>query len=131
MAKRQNQEFHDQVCQLVAKKRFPYPSEDHPTWKTYVNEPDSQMCFKDGKFCPDIVVVDADNRAPVIGEIETDDTVNSESADQWKDYSVLADLYLYVPVGFGDQAKKLAGNIKIIGFREYEVEEGKIQITNV
>jgi len=131
MAKRQNQEFHNQVCQFVAKERFPFPSAGHPNWKTYVNEPETQICFKDGKFCPDIVVLNENNSARLLGEIETDDTVNSESVNQWKDYSEIAPLYLYVPVGFGNQARELAGSIKISGFREYKVAEGEIRIFNV
>lgn len=130
MDKRQNQEFHNQVCQLIAEKRFPFPSDEHPNWETYVNEPNPQKCFREDRLCPDIVVLE-NNYAKLLGEVETDDTVNEESTAQWKDYAEIADLYLYVPKSYGALARKLATDIEIAGFREYGVRDGEIQIINV
>jgi len=128
MTVRRDQKLHDKTCELVARIRFPYPDENHPDWRTIVNHPTQLIVFNDGKLIPDVVTLNRENLAQVLGEIETDDTVNEESAKQWQDYSTVCEwLYVYVPKGYGNLAKQLGGKY-VKGFREYFYQNGQIVI---
>jgi hypothetical protein len=126
MAMRKDQEFHDKVCEEVARLRFSFAK---PGWKTFVNHPEKQIGFNNYSLFPDVVAVDSNKTAQALGEVETDDTVNDESAKQWAEYGRIAKLYVYVPAGYGSNAARLAGNT-VAGIREYSAGNGQLKITN-
>lgn len=137
MAKRtkQQHETHDKAVSLIARKRFPFPDDDHPNWKTYVNEPEPTqgVIIGDETLYPDIVVVDTSNdKVPMVGEVESDSTVTeTERDEQWKKYSKVRWFYLYVPKGLCQQAKELAKGLGISGFRHYHWStDGSFSIEN-
>jgi len=125
MAKRarQDQQTHDKAVSLIAKERFPFPDEDHPTWETYINEPEQRRGVIIGgeTLYPDIVVVDTEkNTVPKIGEVESQSTVTETERDQqWKKYAKVNDFFLYVPRGLCQQARQLARGLTIRGFGHY------------
>lgn len=96
----------------VAKLKFPFPNEEFPNFETIVNEPTPLISVgkENGKdLYPDIVVV----RRPgtwlkMMAEVETADTVTDESAiEQWLPYSKCGELFIYVPFGCVQEAKRL------------------------
>ncbi len=126
MAYRIDSNEHDRWVNKIAKIRFPFPDSQHPAWITYVNHPDKTMGVLDGKgesIYPDIVVVDGyNNKAIMCGEVETEESVTKEEAEQWREYSdVIQPFYLYVPTSSGNEAKYHArmSGAKIEGFRKY------------
>lgn len=65
------------------------------------------------------------------GEIETESSITAQEAHQWEEYSILCDFYLYVPKGYGNEAKKLSKNLNIKVFREYEMNRnGELIVAN-
>ncbi len=100
------------TVQEIAKVKFPFPSEEFPELEAIVNIPKPYMAIPgpDGKdITPDIVVV----RRPgtwlkIMAYVETEDTVNDESAlKRWLPASKVGDLVIYVPFGCAMDAKKL------------------------
>ncbi len=147
MAKRESghKKLHDRAVKAIASKRFPFPDKDHPSWQTYVNEPrPSISVMSSGKALhPDIVVVDESKEdteeglvdktsVVMLGEIETESSVNGEEVPQWEGYSKLTDaFFLYVPEGLCGEAKRLSQKLKVRGFREWKFDsEGSIAITD-
>jgi len=109
---------HVGVVEEIAKAKFPYPNEEYPDLETILNEPKPRISVgqENGQdLYPDIVVV----RRPgawlkMMAEVETADTVNEESAvNQWLPFSKCGDLYLYVPFGCADEARRLLKKHKI------------------
>jgi hypothetical protein len=129
-------QLHDRVASLVASQRLPYPDSDHPTWKTYLNEPEQTMGLgQTNPVYPDMIVVDTSkNQAVILGEVETEDTVTVEHSSQWADYSSKCNtLYLYVPYASVATAKEiiLRSGIKIAGLRSYYFDQhGSLIISN-
>lgn len=81
---------------------------------------------------PDIVVVqDPENYAKILGEVETTETVNEQTAQRrWRPFADLAPLYIYVPVGDADQALKLCRQLRvpIVGVRTWRYAVGVEEI---
>ncbi len=138
MAKRKSgdKKLHDKAVKAIAKKRFPFPSKKHPTWQTYTNEPRPSISVVSGgkALLPDIAVVDeskgdteeglVDKTSVVmLGEVETESSVNEEEVDQWVASSKLTDaFFLYVPEALCDEAKRLSHKLKVCGFREWKFD---------
>lgn len=132
MAKRteERQEIHDTWVQRIAKIRFNFPNNDHPDWETYTNHPDRTWGVENEEgeeLYPDIVVVNTvDEKLIMIGEVETEDSVTEEEAEQWREYSeVVQPLFLYVSEGYCGDAKDFAeeAEAEIEGFRFYYWDE--------
>lgn len=104
---------HDGAVREIAKLKFPFPDHEHPDFETLANVPKHTICAGQdaaGKdLFPDIVVV----RRPgqwllMMAEVETPDTLTDDSAlTDWKPMSLLGDLFIYVPAGCIQEAKKL------------------------
>lgn len=134
----QEKSLHDRAVADVAKERLSFPNNDHPNWKTYLNEPDQTMAVNIGnnnKIYPDIVVIDkSKNQVEILGEVESEATVTNEEAEQWKEYSkATSTFYLYVPKGTEAIAKKLISenSITVAGIRTWQYNSSGIVITNV
>lgn len=117
---------HAKAVKDIAGERFGFPTDKYPHLKTYVNTPVRTMGVEmpDGRVAyPDIVVVQhPENYTKILGQVETNETVREAvAASEWLPYSELAPLYLYVPVGKGDDALKLCRqlNIPVVGIRTW------------
>jgi hypothetical protein len=127
---------HEKVVSLVARARFPYPDEKHPRWRTFVNSPELTMGIDTTPepIYPDILVIDETKKeAVMIGEVETEMTVNEERAKDWEKYtSLVPTFYVYVPEGRKDAAEQLltTKNIRYTGLRGYSYgKNGKLALT--
>jgi len=134
----QEKSLHDKAVADVAKVRLSFPDNDRPNWKTYLNEPDQTMAVNvhnNNKIYPDILVVDKlKNQVAILGEVETEATVTSEEAEQWKEYSNATNtFYLYIPKGTEATAKKLIADnsITVAGLRTWQYNSNGIVITDV
>jgi hypothetical protein len=96
----------------VARVKFPFPNEEHPDLETILNLPTPRLAAGEDngtELFPDIVVV----RRPglwlkMMAVVETADSVTEERArEAWLPYSKVGDLFLYVPFGHVDEAKRL------------------------
>ena len=130
-----SQTLHDQWVSAIAKDRFAFPNDQHPTWKRYANpgsEKNLGIVLDDGSAVyPDIVVQDTAKAADdvaMVAEVETAESVVDSEVSQWRDYSRCV-FYLYIPRGLCDNAKKLAKGVAVNGFREYWVENDKNRYT--
>ncbi len=128
--------FHDQAVADIAEVKFPFPTEDKPNWKTYLNEPDQTMgiSMNGSQIYPDIVVENTQkNTVALIGEVETESSVNQDEASQWKEYSEAGTLLLYVPKGTEHTAKSLISKnqIDVYGLRTFHYQNQKIVIIDI
>jgi hypothetical protein len=118
--------LHHKALRDIARLRFGFPTEKYRDYKTYVNHPQRTMGVQmRGALVayPDIVVVQhPENNAKIVAEVETNETVREAVARfEWLPYSELAPLYLYVPVGKGDETMDLCRRLEIpiVGVRTW------------
>jgi len=123
--------IHDRAIQDIARLRFGFPTEKYRDFKTYVNHPARTMGVEmpDKTVAyPDIVVVQhPENNAKIVAEVETNETVREAVARwEWLPYADLAPLYLYVPVGKGDEALSLCRQfeVPVVGIRTWRYLAG-------
>jgi len=123
--------IHDRALKDIARLRFGFPTEKYRDYKTYVNHPARAMGVElpNGQVAyPDIVVVQhPENFAKIVAEVETNETVREAVAQyEWMPYADLAPLYLYVPVGKGDEALSLCRqfDIPVVGIRTWRYLAG-------
>lgn len=117
---------HKGIVEEIARGRFPYPSEDEPELKTFVNEPEPRISVgtHNGKeLYPDIVVVKMPGQwLRFFAEVETPETITDEEAEtQWKIYGDAGEFYLYVPQGMVPETRKLVKKhgVKVAGIRTW------------
>ena len=130
--------LHDRLVTEVARLRFPYPSPESPSHKTYTNEPTQRMGVntQSSVVYPDIVVVDTtSSHLVMIGEVETESTINQDHVQQWEAYSTLnTPFFLYVPSHLVQETRRLlaSNGVNPRGIRSYLMDEqGNLQITEV
>ena len=126
---------HVRAVKDIAEARFGFPTDRYRDYKTYSNVPQRSMgvAMSDGAVAyPDIVVVQhPENYAKILAEVETTETVTEEVAlRRWLPFAELAPLYLYVPVGEGDHARKLCRDLKVpvVGIRTWRYAVGVDEI---
>ena len=109
---------HQGTVAEIARSKFPFPNDEHPDYETIVNEPKPKLSVGKANgqdLFPDIVVV----RRPgqwllMMAEVETADTVTEESAEtQWLPYSLVGDLFIYVPQGCVAETKRLCKKVGV------------------
>jgi hypothetical protein len=110
--------LHDRAIKDIARLRFGFPTEKYRDYKTHMNHPVRTMgvALPDGRVAyPDIVVVQhPENNCKTVAEVETNESVREAVARwEWAPYAELAPLYLYVPVGKGDEALALCRQLEI------------------
>ena len=123
------------ALQDIAAARFGFPTEEYRDLKAYLNHPKRTMgvALPDGSVAyPDIVVVQhPENNAQIVAEVETNESVREAVARfEWQVYAQLAPLYLYVPVGKGDEAQALCRrfSIPVVGIRTWRYLAGYPEI---
>jgi hypothetical protein len=109
---------HNGAVADIAKLKFPFPSKEFPHLETILNEPEPRMSVgkADGKdLFPDIVVVERPGQwLRMMAEVETEDTVNEESAqNEWLPFSQQGELFIYVPAGCVPETKRLCKRFRI------------------
>ena len=127
--------LHLRALQRIARLRFDFPTEEHRDFKTYLNQPRRTMGVRmPGGFVayPDIVVVQSpENNTKIVAQVETAETVSEDTAFYvWGPYAELAPLYVYVPVGAGDEALALCRrlDIPVVGIRTWRFIVGYDEI---
>ncbi|MCH8813544.1 MAG: hypothetical protein IH957_00395 [Chloroflexi bacterium] len=123
--------IHGKAVADIARLRFDYPTEKYPDFKTYANKPGRTMGIEmaDSRVAyPDIVVVQhPENYTKIVAQVETNETIREGVAShEWLPYSDLGPLYLYVPVGKGDEALSLCKqlDIPVVGIRTWRYMAG-------
>ena len=123
--------LHEKALRNIARLRFGFPTEKYRDFKTYTNVPQRTMGVQLGGNLvayPDVVVVQhPDNNAKIVAEVETNETVREAVARfEWLPYSELAPLYLYVPVGKGDEALNMCRklDVAVVGIRTWRYVAG-------
>ncbi len=113
-----------EAVQSVAGQRFAYPNDEHPDLRTYVNLPEPQFGVEPRgtgeKLFPDIVSVSYPGNYPIaIAQVETPETVSLEQATYtWARLdNSQCPLYLYVPAGMANNAKRHAKRVGIKNVR--------------
>jgi len=128
----------DRIAKIIAATRFPFV--DQTTWdekrKTLVNtckEKTYPIEGPNGKVFPSIVVLNPDGKVREIGVIEME--VKPNLVAKWRLLSEktgmgekFKKLFVYVPAGSGEKARKLLEDNKIdyAGLREWNIEEGAL-----
>lgn len=106
----------------VADARFQFPTPQHAAFRTHINVPATTMAVQvgDEEVAPSIVVVEKLNtgttRLVMTAEVCTPEMVNEgEAKQQWARIASIPDqaFYLYVPVGYGAEAKKICRRLGI------------------
>jgi hypothetical protein len=130
---------HIRTLQDIARLRFNFPAHEYRDYKTCLNHPQNTMGIQmpGGLVAyPDIVVVQhPENFTKIVAQVETAETVNEDAAFyKWGPYAELAPLYLYVPVGKGDEALALCRKLDVpfVGIRtwRYIVGYDEIEISD-
>jgi hypothetical protein len=130
---------HERVVEEIARLRFGFPTDEYRDYRTYVNQPANTMGVQmpGGSIAyPDIVVVQSpENYAKIVAQVETAETINEDVAFyEWGPYGELAPLYLYVPVGKGDEALAICRrlDVPVVGIRtwRHNVAHDEIEIND-
>lgn len=116
----------------IANARFQFPSEEHAGYRTYVNVPDVVMGVQIGdtgeEVVPSIVVVErtktGESKLVMTAQVCTPELVNAAEANAvWARIAKIPNqaFYLYVPVGYGAEAKKVCRKhgVRPEGFRTW------------
>jgi hypothetical protein len=123
--------LHEKALRDIVRLRFGFPTEKYRDFKTYANVPQRTMGVQmPGNLVayPEIVVVQhPENNAKILAEVETNETVREAVARfEWLPYGELAPLYLYVPVGKGDEALSMCKrfDVPVVGIRTWRYIAG-------
>jgi hypothetical protein len=112
------------AAQAIAAERFTFPTEEHPSYRGYVNLPEHTMEVQVGNelIAPDIVVVErlktGETHLVMTAAVATVEMVTeAEAKQEWARLAAIPNsiFYLYTPIGHGAQAKKLCSKLKIKG----------------
>ena len=133
-------ELKERLVQDIAQARFEFPTTELASYRTFVNVPEVTLPVTDEhgeRLVPDIVVVDTPgNILKMCAQVETGETVTEEQAEKvWLRYSQMpaSAFYLYVPVGYGGAAKRIAKkcNVDVYGFRTWRYVPQGIEINDI
>ncbi len=134
------EELHERAVQDIAQARFEYPSLELPSYRSYVNVPETSAWVTDeegSQLAPNIVVIDTPgNVLRILAQVETAETVTEERAkESWLPFSKLAGaaFYLYVPVGCGAAAKRICkdAGVDVYGFRTWRYVPQGVEINDI
>lgn len=102
----------------VAKAAFPYPNDDFPDRSRHVNLPVIKVevpLLGTRTIAPDIVVLEGLTRTAIIcGEVVMSrQRMEDEVETRWRPVTAVSQLAVFVPMGWGSDAKKLIKRAKI------------------
>jgi hypothetical protein len=125
--------------QEIARERFAFPNERYPHLKTFVNEPGRTMGVTVDKdvLYPGIVVLQWPEKiTQMVAQVEAAGTVTEQQAlDEWLPHSLAGPLYLFVPVGYAQEAKRICRRfrIRVVGLRTWRYMVGirDLEITDI
>ena len=139
MAKNESRErLRLRALQEIARERFGFPNERYPHLKTFVNEPERTMGVVVDRdvLYPDIVVLQwPEKTTAMVAQVESTATVTEQQAlDEWLPHSLAGPLYLFVPVGYAQEARRICHRFRIdvvglrtwrfmVGFRDLEITD--------
>lgn len=126
----------------VAAERFAFPSTDFPAYRTYVNVPEVTMGVQVGneEIAPSIVVTEkqkmGETRLVMTAQVCGREEVNDGEARRiWARCASIPDqaFYLFVPVGFGAQAKRICRQLGIrpAGFRTWRTTPRGFEVNDI
>jgi hypothetical protein len=128
----------------IADARFQFPSEQFAAYRTHINVPDVQMGVQIGEggeeVVPSIVVVErlktGESRLVMTAQVCGREQVNeAEARKLWARVAQIPNqaFYLYVPVGFGAEAKKICRRfgIRPEGFRTWRTTPRGFEVNDV
>ncbi|MEK7692915.1 MAG: hypothetical protein AAB349_01855 [Chloroflexota bacterium] len=129
------------VREIVA-LRFKFPTPEHPAYRAHSNVPAVTMAVQvgDEKIAPDIVVVEklntGETRLVMTAAVANREMVNEgEAKAAWARFAAIPDqaFYLYVPVGYGAEAKRICKKLKIAveGYRTWRTTPRGFEINDV
>ena len=137
------QVLRDRIAKIIAATRFPFI--DQTNWdeerRTLVNTQKKKtfaIAGPQGEIYPSIVVLNPNETIREIGEVEME--VKTSLAAKWRFFSEKTGrgekykkLFIYVPLGEGEEAKRLLEEkgIAYAGLREWSIEEGTLVIRPV
>ncbi|MEO0072815.1 MAG: hypothetical protein ABIK10_05225 [candidate division WOR-3 bacterium] len=126
--------LHNEVIAFIKKTIYPYPNAARPMLLTFINHPVPQKVLKDQQgqeYYPDIVIVNTEiDKVVMIGEVETESTINEQELKQWQKFSELSSVfYLFYPKGNYERIRKLCEKIRVTGFFEYEKANDKFLVS--
>ncbi len=135
-------EVRAEAARQIADARFKFPSAQFPSYKTFVNVPEVTMTVKVGAqdVVPDIVVVDHPaSGSPVVRMAvivaAAEQVAETEAKERWALVASIpgVTLFVYVPSGYADEAKRLCGAAKIEpeGFRTWRNTPQGFEINDV
>jgi hypothetical protein len=127
------------ALQEIARERFGFPNERYPHLKTFVNEPERTMGVTVDRevLYPDIVVLQwPEKMTEMVAQVEGASTVTEQQArDEWLPYSLAGPLYLFVPVGYAQEAKRICRRFRIdvVGLRTWRFMVGfhSLEVTDI
>ena len=128
------EEAHLRVARDIAAHRLSFPTPEFPAFRTHLNVPEPALVIRttDGhELAPDIVVAEFPRNVPkILAEVETVDTVTEEQAEtKWRPCSQVpgTTFCLYVPSGYGSQARAILKKLKIkkVGLRTWRYVAGQ------
>ncbi len=96
--------------------------------KAFANPGDEHNFSVAGIYYPDIVVLDPNNNFYLIEEVETEDTVNEQELEEWKQFAGFGvTLNLIVPENKREDAQNLVKEISNIRVQTYTLKDGKLE----
>ncbi len=120
------------AVQDIARRRFPFPNDEYPTFKTYVNRPDHTAAVRSSTgdlLFPDIVVMNAaTTEVEMLGEVETERSLRDpDLAEKWKAFTLVGRLYLFVPLSQLDHTRALLkeNGVRPAGLRSWRFNMGQ------
>jgi hypothetical protein len=130
------------AAQQIVEQRFAFPTAEFASYRTHLNVPDLTMAVQvgDEEIDPTIVVVERVNtgetRLVMTAEVCIHEQVNDGEAKRvWSRVASIPNqaFYLYVPVGYGAEAKKICRRLGIRpeGFRTYRNTPRGFEINDV
>lgn len=121
----EEQIIHQEIIDLLKKSIYNYPNTSRPSLMTFTNHPIKNKVIRDlegNEYFPDIVIINTlNNKIVMIGEVETESSLNEVETEQWKKFTTLsAVFYLYYPKGFYAKISDLSKKVPLTGFFEYQ-----------
>ncbi len=135
-------EKHVQAVQQIAAGRFQFPTPEHAAYRTHINVPEVTMGVQVGneEIAPDIAVVEKRNTGETnlvmtVAVPTVEQVTGAEAKRTWARYAAIQGVafYLYVPVGYGAQAKRICRklHINVDGFRTYRTTPRGFEINDI